>query len=67
MTPPAGAGPLRVTVPVLEARPIRVAGLRVRVVTTSGSTLRVAVALAPPAEAVMPTGVVDGHEDGGDR
>jgi hypothetical protein len=55
--PPVGALPVSVTVPVELVPPVTVAGLRVRVESAAGLTVRVAVLLTPPAEAVIATGV----------
>ena len=46
--PPAGAGPLSVTVPVTEVPPITLARLRFSAETLGGSTVSVAVRVAPP-------------------
>jgi len=57
-TPPAGAGPLRVTVPVAVLPPHTVVGLIVSdwsVTLGAGLTVRVAVRETPPAEAVIVT------------
>jgi hypothetical protein len=57
-TPPAGAGPLRVTVPVAVLPPHTVVGLIVSdwsVTLGEGLTVRVAVRETPPAEAVIVT------------
>lgn len=59
VTPPAGAAPLRVTVPVVGAPPTTVFGANVRLTITADFTVRVAVADFPPAEAVMVALVVD--------
>jgi len=56
--PPAGAGPLRVTVPVAVLPPHTVVGLIVSdwsVTLGEGLTVRVAVRETPPAEAVIVT------------
>ena len=45
--PPAGAGPVRVTVPVDEVAPITEVGLRVTEVNVAAVTVRVAVLVAP--------------------
>ena len=55
--PPMGALPVSVTVPVELDPPVTVVGLRVRVESAGGFTVRVAVLLIPPAEAVITTGV----------
>jgi hypothetical protein len=60
-TPPAGAGPLRVTVPVAVLPPHTVVGLIVSdwsVTLGAGLTVRVAVRETPPADAVIVTLVV---------
>jgi len=57
-TPPAGAGPLRVTVPVAVLPPQTEVGLIVSdwsVTLGAGLTVRVAVRETPPAEAVIVT------------
>lgn len=46
-TPPAGAAPLRVTVPWELPPPARLAGLRARALNTGGATVRVAVLVTP--------------------
>jgi hypothetical protein len=46
--PPAGAGPFSVSVPVELSRPTTLVGLSVSDVRTAGSTVRVAVRVAPP-------------------
>ena len=61
-TPPAGAGPLRVTVPVAELPPSTLVGLIVSdwsvTFDEGGLTVRVAVREMPPADAVIVTLVV---------
>ena len=60
-TPPAGAGPLRVTVPVAVLPPQTEVGLIVSdwsVTLGAGLTVRVAVRETPPADAVIVTLVV---------
>ena len=47
-TPPAGAGPLRTTVPVEGAPPLTVLGTKVRETSEGGLTVRVAVTLPVP-------------------
>ena len=59
-TPPAGAGPVSVTVPVELAPPLRAEGLSVSDESLGGGagvTVSVAVRLTLPAEAVRTTGV----------
>jgi hypothetical protein len=47
--PPAGAGPFKVTVPVEVSRlPTTLVGFKVSDVRTAGSTVSVAVRVAPP-------------------
>ena len=48
VTPPAGAGPLRVTVPVEEPPPVVLDGFSASEERTAGSTVIVAVWAAPP-------------------
>src|SRR5438128_753700 len=58
--PPAGAGPESVTVPVEVEPPVTVDGLSVSDESLGGGggvTVSVAVLVAPPAEAMMSTGV----------
>src|SRR5882672_12812841 len=55
--PPAGAGPFSVTVPVEEPPPVTLAGLTVSDETAGGSTVSVAVRVAPPEDAERVTGV----------
>jgi len=55
--PPVGALPVSVTVPVELDPPVTEVGLRVRVESVGGFTVRVAVLLIPPAEAVITTAV----------
>jgi len=45
--PPAGAGPVKVTVPVEEIPPVRLAGLMDSVVSAGGLMVRVAVRVTP--------------------
>lgn len=62
VTPPAGAGPLRVTVPVALLPPQTAVGLMVsdcrETLLEDGFTVKVAVRETPPAEAVMVTFVL---------
>lgn len=46
-TPPAGAGPFRVTVPMAEVPPVTVAGVIVRLAGVSGLIVSVAVRVTP--------------------
>jgi hypothetical protein len=46
--PPAGAGPLNVTVPVAALPPVTLAGLVLRDEMSAGVTVRDAVCVAPP-------------------
>src|SRR2546429_644490 len=46
-TPPAGAGPLRVTVPVDDVPPVALDGFNVSEVRTGGSTVMEAVCVTP--------------------
>ena len=57
-TPPAGAGPLSVTVPVVVPPPLTVLGLRVSWPIPGGRTDRVALLLEPLQEARIVTEVV---------
>ncbi len=56
-TPPVGAGPSSVRVPMEELPPVTVVGESVRLVKTGGSIVSVAVEETPPWVAVMVTGV----------
>jgi hypothetical protein len=51
--PPAGAGPLRATVPVEEFLPVTLDGFKVSEVRTGGSTVIEAVCVTPPNAAVI--------------
>lgn len=51
--PPAGAGPLSVTVPVEEFLPVTLGGFNVSEVRTGGSTVIVVVCVTPPNAAVI--------------
>ena len=53
--PPVGALPVSVTVPVEFAPPVTVAGLRERMESAAGFTVKVADLLTVPADAVMTT------------
>src|SRR5215469_11729412 len=53
--PPVGALPLSVTVPTEFTPPVTVAGLRERVESAGGLTVKVAVLLTVPADAMMTT------------
>jgi hypothetical protein len=55
--PPAGAGPLRVTVPDEGVPPVTAAGFRATVDGAGGVTVRSADCVTPPRLAVMLTGV----------
>src|SRR6185503_496528 len=55
--PPAGAGPLRLTVPTELAPPVRVAGASESEPTTGGWMVSAAVCVVPPKEAEIVTGV----------
>jgi hypothetical protein len=57
--PPAGAGPVRVTVPVEDAPPATVVGLRLNADRTAGVIVRVAVLEVGPRSAVMLTAVCE--------
>jgi hypothetical protein len=46
--PPAGAGPVRVTVPTEDVPPLRLDGFSVNEESVAGTTVNVAVAVAPP-------------------
>lgn len=50
--PPVGAGPVRVTVPVDEAPPTTVVGLRVKALTVGALTVKIAVFDPPPLGSV---------------
>jgi hypothetical protein len=52
-TPPAGAGPSSVTVPVAPAPPVTLAGLTLNAETLGGSTVSVTLCVRPPYEAEM--------------
>lgn len=56
--PPAGAGPLSVTVPVEEFLPVTLEGFNVSEVRTGGSTAMDAVCVTPPNAAVITAVVV---------
>lgn len=51
--PPAGAGPLSVTVPVAGTPPVTLAGLTLSAEAAGGSTVSVTLCEPPPLEAVM--------------
>jgi hypothetical protein len=57
-SPPAGAGPVRVTVPVVEATPATVDGLKLREARVTAVSCRFAVCEMPPHVAVIVTLVV---------
>jgi len=57
--PPAGAGPLSVTVPVEELPPVVLDGFNISEVRAGGSTVIVAVCVAPPNAAVITAVVAD--------
>ena len=58
-TPPVGAGPVRVTVPVEGLPPIKLVGLRLRIVRLRGAGVTVKVAVCvEPNEPVMITAVL---------
>jgi len=46
--PPAGAGPLNISVPVEFVPPVTVAGLKLTELKPGGETVKLAVRLAPP-------------------
>ena len=46
-TPPVGAGPVKVTVPVEEFPPTKLVGLRLRVESVGAAMVRVAVRVVP--------------------
>jgi hypothetical protein len=58
VSPPAGAGPFSVTVPVEVPPPAMVAGLRVRDEVLIRLTVRLALRVVPPSEAEMATVVL---------
>ena len=55
--PPAGAGPLSVTLALDAAPPLTLLGISERLVSTGGSTLIERVAVVPPYDAVIFAGV----------
>jgi hypothetical protein len=67
-TPPAGAGPFKVTVPVTEPPPMMLAGCTVRAASATGCTIREAVAVLPytawtvAVVAVVTADVVTGND-----
>lgn len=56
--PPAGAGPLKVTVPVEDLPPTTAVGLKVKELSTGGFTVSVAVCVTPLYLAVIVTVVL---------